>query len=60
MACSLTQLSMWFCKAHATPLPTPDDHDNSLHRKAHWPHGSVEGRPRVNVAVLIGCQVSAG
>src|SRR5262245_24528522 len=31
-----------------------------MHRKAHGPRGSVEGRPRVNVAVLIGCQVSAG
>ena len=50
---------MWFCKAHATPLSTSDDHGNSLSRKAHGPHGSVEGRLRVNMAVLIGCQVSA-
>ena len=59
VTCSLTQLSMWFCKAHATPLSTSDDHGNSLSRKAHGPHGSVEGRLRVNMAVLIGCQVSA-
>src|SRR6266568_9460271 len=58
---TLTQLPcMGSCKAHATRLPAPDDHRSSLHRKAHGPRGSVEGRPRVNVAVLIGCQVSAG
>jgi hypothetical protein len=60
VAYSLTQLPMGFCKAHATPLPTPDNHRSSLNRKAHGPRGSVEGRPRVNVAVLIGCQVLAG
>jgi len=57
---TLTPLPGWFCKAHATCLPTPDDHRSSLQRKAHGPRGSVEGRPRVNMAVLIGCQVSAG
>ena len=31
-----------------------------LREKGHRPHGSVEGRLRVNRAVLIGCQVSAG
>jgi len=30
-----------------------------LCEKGHLPHGSVEGRLRVNRAVLIGCQVSA-
>src|SRR5262245_40845078 len=53
-------VAMESCKAHATCLPTPDDHRSSLQRKAHGPRGSVEGQLRVNVAVLIGCQVSAG
>jgi len=48
------------CKAHATCLPTPDEHRSSLQRKAHGPRGSVEGRLRVHRAVLIGCQMSAG
>jgi hypothetical protein len=56
---ALTQLP-WVCKTHATRLPAPDDPRSPLQRKAHGPRGSVEGRPRVNVAVLIGCQVSAG
>ena len=47
-----------FCKAHATCLPTPDDHRSSLHRKAYGPRGNVEGGLRVNMAALIGCQVS--
>jgi len=57
---TLTPLLRWFCKAHATCLPTPDNHRSSLHTKAHGPRGSVEDRRRVNIAVLIGCQVSAG
>ncbi len=56
---TLTPLPGWFCKAHATCLPTPDDHRSSLHRKAHGLRGSVEGRLRVNMAMLIGCQMSA-
>jgi len=60
VACSFTQLSMWLCKAHATPLPIPDDHSNSLSSKAHWPRSSTEGRPRANMAVLMGCQLPAG
>src|SRR5262249_14934108 len=60
VTCSLTQLSMWFCKAHATPLPTSDDHGNSLSRKAHWQRGSVEGQPRTNMAVLMGSQLPVG
>src|SRR5215471_14138696 len=48
VACSLTQLPMGFCKAHATCLPTPDNHRSSLNRKAHGPRGSMEGRPRAN------------
>ena len=59
MACSLTQLPMGFCKAHATPLPTPDNHRSSLNRKAHGPRRSAEGRPRVNMAVLMGSQLPA-
>src|SRR5215831_11071938 len=53
-------VAMESCKAHATCLPTPDDHRSSLQRKAHGPRGSVEGRLRVHRAVLIGCQVAAG
>src|SRR5262245_29188156 len=49
----------WFCKAHATCLPTRDDHRSALQRKAHGPRGGVEGRLRVHMAVLIGCQMSA-
>src|SRR5215475_6037473 len=61
VACaSLDAVAMESCKAHATCLPTPDEHCSSLQRKAHGPRGSVEGQLRVNVAVLIGCQVSAG
>jgi len=60
MACSLTPLSMEFCKAHATPLPTPDDYDNSLSIKAHWPRGSTEGPPRANMAMLMGSQLPDG
>jgi hypothetical protein len=30
-----------------------------LREKGHWPRSSVEGRLRVNIVVLIGCQVSA-
>ena len=59
VACSLTQLPMGFCKAHATPLPTPDNYGNSLNRKVHGPRGSAEGRPRVNMAVLMGSQLPA-
>ncbi len=60
VACAyLDAVAMESCKAHATCLPTPDDPRSSLQRKAHGPRGSVEGRPRVNVAVLIGCQMSA-
>ena len=51
---------MWFCKAHATPLPTSDDYGNSLSRKAHGPRGSVEGQPRANMAVLMGSQLLVG
>ena len=60
VACSLTQLSMGFCKVHATPLPTSDDHGNSLSSKAHWSRGSVEGQPRANMAVLMGSQLPVG
>src|SRR5215831_3473298 len=56
----LDAVAMESCKAHATCLPTPDDHRSSLQRKAHGPRGSVEGRLRVHRAVLIGCQVAAG
>jgi hypothetical protein len=60
VACAcLDAVVMGFCKAHATCLPAPDDHRSSLQRKAYGPRGSIEGRPRVNVAVLIGCQVVA-
>src|SRR5215468_11390912 len=52
-------VAMESCKAHATCLPTPDEHRSSLQRKAHGPRGSVEGQLRVNMAVLIGCQMSA-
>src|SRR5215831_14463081 len=52
-------VAMESCKAHATCLPTPDDHRSSLQRKAHGPRGSVEGRLRVHMAVLIGCQMAA-
>jgi hypothetical protein len=51
---------MGFCKAHATPIPTSDDHGNSLGRKAHWPRGSVEGQPRAHMAVLMGSQLPVG
>ena len=60
VACSFTPLPMGFCKAHATPLPTPDNHRNPLQRKAHGPRGSAEGRPRVHMAVLMGSQLPAG
>ena len=60
MVCFLMQLSVWFRKAHATPLLTPDDHGNSLRRKAHWPCGSVEGQPHANLAVLMGSQLPVG
>ena len=56
----LDAVAMESCKAHATCLPTPDEHRSSLQRKAHGPRGSVEGRLRVHRAVLIGCQVAAG
>ena len=39
--------------------PHPRRSRSSLHRKAHGPRGRVEGRLRVNMAVLIGCQMSA-
>ena len=55
-----TPLPRWFCKAHATCLPTPDDHGNLLNRKAHVPRGSAEGRPRANMAVLMGSQLLVG
>src|SRR5262249_10152342 len=55
-----TLLPRWFCKAHATCLPTPDDHGNLLSRKAHWPRGSVQGQPRANMAVLMGSQLLVG
>src|SRR5262245_28535239 len=51
---------MGCCKAHATPLPTPDAHGNSLSRKAHGPRGSVEGQPRAYMAVLMGSQLPVG
>jgi hypothetical protein len=60
VACPLTQLSMGCCKAHATPLPPPDAHGNSLSRKAHRPRGSVEGQPRAYMAVLMGSQLPVG
>ena len=55
-----TLLPRWFCKAHATCLSTPDDHSNLLSRKAHWPHVSVKGEPRANMAVLMGSQLLVG
>ena len=42
------------------PLPSPSPTiRNSLNIKAHWPRGSAEGRPRVNMAVLMGSQLPA-